>query len=76
MATVQIRNIPEQTHAILRRRAAEAGQSLQEYLRARLVEEAATDTLGEILARAGGRAGGRVSPDEVVAILRADRASH
>jgi antitoxin FitA len=76
MATVQIRNIPEQAHAVLRRRAAAAGQSLQEYLRAHLINEAATDTLDEVLARAGGRAGGQVSPDEVVTILRADRASH
>jgi antitoxin FitA len=75
MATVQIRNIPEQAHAILRRRAAEAGQSLQEYLRARLVEEAATQTLDEILDRAGTR-GGSAPFADVVAILRADRASH
>jgi plasmid stability protein len=76
MATVQIRNVPEQAHAVLRRRAAAAGQSLQEYLRARLIEDAATDTLDEVLARAGGRAGGRVTPSEAVAILRADRGSH
>ena len=32
MKTVQVRNVPEQTHLVLRRRAAEAGMSLQEYL--------------------------------------------
>ena len=40
MPSVQIKNVPEQTHAVLRRRAAQANQSLQEYLLARLVEEA------------------------------------
>jgi len=31
---VQIKDVPEQTHAVLRQRAAAAHQSLQEYLRA------------------------------------------
>ena len=40
MATVQIKGVPEATHAELRRRAAEAHQSLQEYLRAELTTAA------------------------------------
>ena len=40
MPSVQIKDVPEETHAVLRRRAAEAHQSLQEYLRSRLIEEA------------------------------------
>jgi plasmid stability protein len=36
MTSVQIRDAPEETHRVLRRRAAEAHQSLQEYLRSRL----------------------------------------
>jgi hypothetical protein len=73
MPTVQIKNVPEQTHAVLRRRAAAAGQSLQEYLRARLIEDASEPTLDEVLNRAGGRAGGSVPLKTAVATLRADR---
>lgn len=58
MPSVQIKDVPEETHAVLRRRAAAAHQSLQEYLRSRLIEEATAPTLDEILDRAGGRAGG------------------
>ena len=72
--TVQIKNVPEQTHAVLRQRAAAAHQSLQEYLRARLVEEASRPTLDEILDRAGGRAGGSVPLKAAVAAVRSDRA--
>lgn len=73
MPSVQIKHVPEQTHAVLRRRAAQANQSLQEYLLARLVEEAAAPTLDEILDRAGSRAGGSVTLDEATAAIRADR---
>lgn len=74
MPSVQIKDVPEETHAVLRRRAAEAGQSLQEYLRARLVAEAGRPTVDEVLRRAGGRAGGAVSFDAALAGLKADRA--
>jgi plasmid stability protein len=74
MPSVQIKDVPEQTHAVLRQRAAAAHQSLQEYLRTRLIEEAARPTLEEVLDRAGGRAGGAVSLKAAVAELRADRA--
>jgi plasmid stability protein len=73
MPSVQIKNVPEQTHAILRQRAAAAHQSLQEYLRARLIEEASEPTLDEILDRAGGRSGGSVPLKTAVAAVRADR---
>jgi plasmid stability protein len=73
MPSVQIKDVPDDTHRVLRQRAAAAHQSLQEYLRARLVAEAATPTLEEVLTRAGGRAGGSVSFDLAVASLREDR---
>jgi hypothetical protein len=57
----------------LRQRAAAAHQSLQEYLRARLIEEASDPTLDEVLERAGGRSGGSVPLKTAVAALRADR---
>lgn len=73
MPSVQIKDVPAETHAVLRRRAAAAHQSLQEYLRRRLIDEASRPTLDEVLDRAGGRAGGIVSFDAAVAVLRDDR---
>jgi hypothetical protein len=72
--SIQIKDVPAETHAVLRKRAAAAGQSLQEYLRARLIEEASRPTLDEILDRAGGRDGGSVPLEAAVSALRADRA--
>jgi plasmid stability protein len=72
MASVQIKDVPDRTHAVLRQRAA-AYQSLQEYLRARLIEEADQPTLEEILNRAGGRSGGSVPLQDAVAAVQDDR---
>ena len=74
MPTIQIKHVPADVHATMRRRAALAGQSLQEYLLARLTEEASTPTVDELLHRAGGRAGGSLSFDFAVESLREDRA--
>lgn len=74
MPSVQIKDVPDDTHAVLRRRAAAAHQSLQEYLRTRLIEEAARPTLDEVLDRAGGRSGGSVPLEAAVSALREDRA--
>lgn len=43
MATVQIRNLDDETYGVLKTRAAASGRSLQEYLRLLLVEEAHKD---------------------------------
>ena len=74
MPSVQIKDVPDETHAVLRQRAAAAHQSLQEYLRSRLIEEASRPTLDEVLDRAAGRAGGRVPIKSTVSTLRAERA--
>jgi plasmid stability protein len=73
MPSVQIKDVPADTHAVLRARAAAAHQSLQEYLRQRLIEEAATPSLDDVLARAGGRAGGAAGFADVTELLREDR---
>lgn len=73
MPSVQIKDVPAETHAVLRQRAAAAHQSLQEYLRARLIAEASSPTLEEILDRAGGRAGGSAPFDVATRALREDR---
>jgi antitoxin FitA len=73
MTSVQIKDVPEETHAVLRQRAAAAHQSLQEYLRAWLIREASEPTLDEVLDRAGGRSGGSVPLESAVESIRADR---
>lgn len=73
MTSVQIKDVPEETHRVLRRRAADAHQSLQEYLRSRLIEEASRPTIDEVLARAAARTGGGVRFEDAVTAVRADR---
>lgn len=73
MTSVQIKDVPDETHRVLRRRAAEAHQSLQEYLRTRLIEEASRPTVTEVLVRAADRTGGRLSFDAAVDAIRDDR---
>jgi len=76
MPSVQIKDVPEETHGVPKQRAAAAHQSLQEYLRARLIDEPSRPTLDEVLDRAGGRAGGSLSLEAAVAAIRDDRARH
>jgi plasmid stability protein len=73
--SIQVKDVPEDVHAILRRRAAAAGQSLQEFLLDQLIEEARTPTLDELLDRAGERAGGRAGFKAAVKAVRVDRDS-
>lgn len=73
MPSIQIKDVPEEAHAVLRRRAAAARQSLQEYLLSRLIDEANAPTVEEVLDRAGGRAGGSVPFSTTVQALREDR---
>jgi antitoxin FitA len=73
MPSVQIKNVPPDVHRVLRQRAAAAHQSLQEYLLARLIDEASARTVNEVLDRAGGRSGGSVPFDVALAALRDDR---
>jgi len=73
MPSIQVKDVPVDVHAALRRRAAAAGQSLQEYLLARFVEDAHSPTIDELLDRASGRAGGRAGFDAAVTEVRAER---
>lgn len=73
MPSIQIKDVPNEVHMVLRQRAAAAHQSLQEYLRARLIREAGEPTLEEVLDRAGGRSGGRIPLNAATAAVRADR---
>jgi hypothetical protein len=73
MPSIQVKDVPAGVHATLRRRAAAAGMSLQEYLLDRLEADASTPTLDEVLDRAGGRAGGEAPITAAVSAVRADR---
>jgi len=73
MPTIKVKDVPEDVHAVLRRRAAAAGMSLQAYLLGRLMEEARRPTLDEALARSGGRAGGSVPLGYAADALREER---
>ena len=54
MPSVQIKDVPDDTHRVLRERAARAHQSLQEYLRSRLIADANQPTLEEVFDRSRG----------------------
>lgn len=73
LPSIQVKDVPNEVHATLRKRAAAAGMSLQEYLLAHLVTEASSPTVDEVLERAGGRAGGRATTRDAVKAVRADR---
>jgi antitoxin FitA len=73
MATVQIRNLSDDAYAILRRRAAESGRSLQEYLRMRLEEEAFQPSLDEVLSAVRSELSSSVSMSDILAVQREGR---
>ena len=70
---MQIRNVPEKTHSILRRRADAAGMSLQEYLLSLVNEAASKPTVDEVLRRIERHGGARLSSTAVVDAIRKDR---
>ncbi|HKY16994.1 MAG TPA: hypothetical protein VJM33_18855 [Microthrixaceae bacterium] len=73
---ITIRNVPNRTRDELAGRAAAQGKSLQEYLRALLVDEASQPTLAEVVSRARDRAnriGAELSAEAIVAARDADR---
>ena len=80
MATIQVRNVPDEVHRIYQVRAAQAGQSLQEYLLGLLVETSQYRTPAEIVADVEARleaegADGFASVS-VVDAVRSDRDAH
>lgn len=73
MPNVVVRELPEDVHAELVRRAEAAGQSLQQYLSGELTRLASTPTVAEVIARVARRRGGRVGLERAVADLDAER---
>ena len=60
MPNVLVRDLPENVHANLQRRAEAEGKSLQQYLASELTRLANTPTLNDVLGRIGRRRGGKV----------------
>jgi hypothetical protein len=76
MPNIRIKDVPDETCAVLRQRASAADQSLQEYLHSKLIADASQPTIDELLERAGSRAGGRLPMPDAVRALRVDRVRH
>jgi plasmid stability protein len=70
---VQIRNVPDDTVAAIKRRAAAAGMSMSEYLRREIVRLADRPTIAEVLARTPLASGGGLTIDEVLEGIHEDR---
>lgn len=73
MTNVLVRDLTEETHRALLRRAKERGQSLQQYLTTELTRLAATPTLDDVLRRIDTRRGGRVGLAQAAADLAEER---
>ncbi len=74
--SITIRDVPDDTRDELAARAALSGRSLQEYLRAELVELARRPDVATVVARIRDRVertGTRLSPEEILDYRDADR---
>jgi len=74
MPNVLVRDIPEEVHAALQRRAEQRGQSLQQYLAGELTRLAERPTLSDVLERIDRRRGGRVGFGQAAADIADERA--
>lgn len=74
MPNVLVRDVPEEVHASLQRRAGQRGQSLQQYLTAELRRLAERPSLDEVLDRIERHRGGRVGLAQAVQDLGEERA--
>jgi plasmid stability protein len=71
---IQVRNVPEELHRVLKSRAAKEGKSLSDYILSELRQMAALPTLEEMHERLQQRS--RVSPDVASAqLIREERDS-
>lgn len=73
MPNVLVRDLPEDVHANLQRRAEAEGKSLQQYLANELTRLASTPTVHDVLDRIGRRRGGKVGFDTAVRDLDEQR---
>lgn len=73
MPTIQVKGVPADVHAALHRRAAAAGQSLQEFVLSRLRDEVQRPTIDELFERIGYRSGGKIGLKAAALAVRSDR---
>lgn len=73
MANVLVRDLPEEVHAELQRRAEQRGQSLQQYLAAELKRLAEKPTLQDVLERIEQRRGGEIGLQQAVGDIAEER---
>jgi plasmid stability protein len=76
MPNVLVRDVPEDVHAALQRRAERRGQSLQQFLAGELRRLAERPSVDEVLDRIEGRSGGRVGLQQAADDLAEERARH
>ena len=68
---IQIRNVPDDLHRDLKKRAALAGMSMSDYIKRELDRRSRKSTIREIGARSKGRsAGSTLTPQDVVDTIR------
>jgi hypothetical protein len=73
MPNVLVRDLPDDVHAELVRRAELAGVSLQQFLTVELTRLVAAPTMAEVLARIDRHRGGRIGFDTAVHDLAEER---
>ncbi|MHB1784332.1 MAG: FitA-like ribbon-helix-helix domain-containing protein [Acidimicrobiales bacterium] len=74
MPNVLVRDLPDDIHAALQRRAERRGQSLQQYLAGELRRLVERPSLDEILDQIDGRSGGLVGLAQAVGDIHEERA--
>ena len=74
MPNVLVRDLPDDVHAALQRRAERRGQSLQQFLAAELRRLAERPAMDDVLDRISRRSGGRVGLRQAADDLAEERA--
>ena len=74
MPNIQVRDVPDEVHRVLKHRARRNGQSLQQYLSTELARMASRPSAEEVFERIEARAMGRgFNLEQAVESVRADR---
>jgi len=70
---IQVRNVPDEVHRVLKTRAAVEGLSLSDYIKRDLEELARQATIEDVFASARARGSSGLTSEEIVADIRASR---
>jgi preprotein translocase subunit Sss1 len=76
MPHIQIRNVPDHVHLILKRQAGAAGQSLQEYMLDLVTRMSEKPTWDEFIEMRRHQRGGRIDMEDMLRGIHEDRDSH